>query len=308
MKNTILFENPQGSAQPGSQFQIRWIGPALDQRRVLDSPGSLARIWAELVAPSLAFDPAKEHFVLVACNRHLHFIGWHFVAVGGAGEVAFTLRDVFRAALGIDAEALAVMHNHPSGILRHSPQDRQVTEGVKKWCRALGIRFLDHVVVDSEGLNFRASSELVAPTCAPVKPLPKLELVSDAEESVEVIGPAEVLTLEIPAVWLKEAGGIAAIQAGVVDRLAGVAAREIALSWARTDRLKYLAKYARARKRQVSAEIGVPKAAAEAVRVAAAELGLAQEEVLLGVVGAAVRKVIGNRIEWLCRRGREVAL
>lgn len=42
---------------------------------------------------------------------------------------------------------IALSHNHPSGQIHPSKQDEMVTREIKKACEAVGIRFLDHIIV-----------------------------------------------------------------------------------------------------------------------------------------------------------------
>ncbi len=52
----------------------------------------------------------------------------------------------------MNASAIILAHNHPSGILVASNEDKKVTENLKKACQLLGIRLLDHLIISSEGM------------------------------------------------------------------------------------------------------------------------------------------------------------
>jgi DNA repair protein RadC len=45
------------------------------------------------------------------------------------------------------ALAIAVAHNHPSGRNEPSREDEQITRRIKQGCEAIGIRFLDHIII-----------------------------------------------------------------------------------------------------------------------------------------------------------------
>jgi len=56
-------------------------------------------------------------------------------------------REVAKHALRLNAAALIVAHNHPSGDIEPSAADRAVTARLKQSLALLDIRLLDHVVV-----------------------------------------------------------------------------------------------------------------------------------------------------------------
>lgn len=61
------------------------------------------------------------------------------------------LLEVFSEALAQRATAIIVAHNHPSGILEPSVEDREVTRRLKKAGDILGIPILDHLVFSEDG-------------------------------------------------------------------------------------------------------------------------------------------------------------
>lgn len=60
-------------------------------------------------------------------------------------------REVVRRALELDAAALILGHNHPSGVAEPSQADRLITERLHRALSLVDIRILDHVVIAREG-------------------------------------------------------------------------------------------------------------------------------------------------------------
>ena len=60
-------------------------------------------------------------------------------------------REIAKAALGHNAAAVILGHNHPSGITEPSAADRRITERIVSALGLLDIRVLDHVIVSTEG-------------------------------------------------------------------------------------------------------------------------------------------------------------
>ena len=74
------------------------------------------------------------------------------------GTAAIELGEVFREAFKVNADAIIVAHNHPSGDPTPSKADKQLTATLQSAARLLGIKFLDHLFIGSpdceEGRGF----------------------------------------------------------------------------------------------------------------------------------------------------------
>lgn len=110
--------------------------------RVVDS----AAVIAELVSAVLARERREKVLVLVtdAANRVIRLVP---IATGGLDSSPVPVREVLQAVLRYDGRAFALAHNHPSGDPTPSVQDRKATEAAALAADAVGLRFLDHVVV-----------------------------------------------------------------------------------------------------------------------------------------------------------------
>lgn len=60
-------------------------------------------------------------------------------------------RDVFKAAILVNAAGIIVAHNHPSGDPTPSPDDRALTTRLRAAGQLLGVAVIDHIVVGHEG-------------------------------------------------------------------------------------------------------------------------------------------------------------
>ena len=73
------------------------------------------------------------------------------IAQGGMHGCALTTRDVLAPALRDAASAIVLVHNHPSGDPRPSPEDVTMTSLVARACEVVGMPLLDHVIVARGG-------------------------------------------------------------------------------------------------------------------------------------------------------------
>ena len=65
------------------------------------------------------------------------------------GTTAVELGEVFREAFKVQADAIIVAHNHPSGDPTPSKADMQLTSALQSAAQMLGIKFLDHLILGS---------------------------------------------------------------------------------------------------------------------------------------------------------------
>ncbi len=93
----------------------------------------------------------KEHLRGLYLNSHNRVIHDEVVSIGTINSNIVHPREVFRPAIEYGAVAVILAHNHPSGVLAPSDQDKEVTEQLIKAGKILGINVLDHVVITKNG-------------------------------------------------------------------------------------------------------------------------------------------------------------
>ncbi|MES2462098.1 MAG: JAB domain-containing protein [Armatimonadota bacterium] len=94
-------------------------------------------------------------------NASHEVICYSLISTGTADAALILPREVFQRALAAGAVALLFSHNHPSGHVIPSPEDRRATTRLKEVGELLGIKLLDHVIVsDQDFYSFKDSGEL----------------------------------------------------------------------------------------------------------------------------------------------------
>ncbi|MCL1835486.1 MAG: DNA repair protein RadC [Oscillospiraceae bacterium] len=108
---------------------------------LIDSP--------ERAAEQLGFLKAKkqEHFVLLTLNGARRLINNRVITIGTLTSSLVHPREVFSAALEDRAASIIIGHNHPSGMLDVSEQDREVSRRIKQAGEIMGIRLDDHIII-----------------------------------------------------------------------------------------------------------------------------------------------------------------
>jgi len=73
------------------------------------------------------------------------------VVIGTVNKCMPIAREICKHALLSGAVAVILVHNHPSGNLAPSPEDKKFTEETKKACALLEIKVLDHLIISEDG-------------------------------------------------------------------------------------------------------------------------------------------------------------
>lgn len=89
----------------------------------------------------------REVFLVLFLDNQHRVIRHEEMFAGTISSVEIHPREIVREAMKVNATALILAHNHPSGKAEPSFADRRVTEQIIKACQLLDIRVLDHFVV-----------------------------------------------------------------------------------------------------------------------------------------------------------------
>ena len=123
----------------------------LGKRRQMEKPeerpdlGTATKIYNHM-HPVLQ-DLDVEEFWLLLMNQNHRLIKKLRISHGGITEVSVDIRIIMREAVLANATILAVCHNHPSGNLRPSTADNDLTNQLQRACQLMRIHFMDHVII-----------------------------------------------------------------------------------------------------------------------------------------------------------------
>lgn len=102
-----------------------------------------------------------EQFRVLYLDRKNTLIGDEEQAKGTVDHVPVYPREVAKRALELNASAVILVHNHPSGDPTPSQSDIEMTARVNAACDALGLTLHDHLIIGkSQELSFRAEGYL----------------------------------------------------------------------------------------------------------------------------------------------------
>ncbi|MCG0198047.1 JAB domain-containing protein [Phocaeicola vulgatus] len=93
----------------------------------------------------------KEYFKVLFLNQANQVLGYTLISEGGITETSVDVRVILQAALLTNSMALVLAHNHPSGNLRPSRQDMEITKQVKEAAKLIRITVIDHLILTDAG-------------------------------------------------------------------------------------------------------------------------------------------------------------
>lgn len=98
----------------------------------------------------------KEHFRVVLLDTKNNVICIKEISVGCLDSTVVHPREVFVEAIKNSSSALILVHNHPSGEVEPSKEDRHITNRIVECGAIIGIRVLDHIIIgDGIFLSFK---------------------------------------------------------------------------------------------------------------------------------------------------------
>jgi DNA repair protein RadC len=89
----------------------------------------------------------KEQFRGLYLNTHYQLIHDEVISIGTLDASLVQPREVFRPALEYSAAAVIIAHNHPSGVLKATKADVEITNKLIEAGNILGIEVLDHLII-----------------------------------------------------------------------------------------------------------------------------------------------------------------
>ncbi len=91
-----------------------------------------------------------EQFKVLYLNRGNRVLGLIEISTGGISGTVADPRLIFITALKLNATAIILCHNHPSGSLNPSEADKLLTEKIRNAGKFLDIQVIDHIILTTE--------------------------------------------------------------------------------------------------------------------------------------------------------------
>ena len=103
----------------------------------------------------------KEHFWVIALNNANRILNVELVSTGSTSNVIIRPMEVLSIPLQKRATGVILVHNHPSGRLEPSDEDKELTDCLIQACRLMNTPVLDHVIItENSYYSFKSSGLL----------------------------------------------------------------------------------------------------------------------------------------------------
>lgn len=96
-------------------------------------------------------DHPHEVFAVLFLNRANKILHFEIVSSGGLTGTVADPRIILKKALETGATSIVLSHNHPSGSLKPSRADEELTQKIRQAATYLDIKVIDHIIVSDEG-------------------------------------------------------------------------------------------------------------------------------------------------------------
>ncbi|MCM8775353.1 MAG: DNA repair protein RadC [Candidatus Omnitrophica bacterium] len=112
---------------------------------------------------SVMRDRKREVFKILFLNKANRITRDEDLFEGTVDEAAIHTREVVRTALEYHATSLILVHNHPSGRIQPSSEDREITRKIEMACATVSVRVLDHIIIGDNGYYSFREHNLLSP-------------------------------------------------------------------------------------------------------------------------------------------------
>lgn len=134
-----------------SELSKRSLKEGIVGKEMIRDPDSVM----QYLAASLR-DRKREIFKILFLNKANRVIDEADLFEGTIDEAVIHPREVIKAALDRHASYLVLVHNHPSGRVEPSFEDKEMTRRLDQACRSVSLRILDHIIIaDDQSFSFR---------------------------------------------------------------------------------------------------------------------------------------------------------
>ena len=157
----LVVEDGPGQLRPASEIEVLQVAQSLLKRRLrkgrpLPNPKAVQQ-YLQLTIGTLD----HEVFFILLLDGQQRLIAEKVLFRGTATQAAVYPREVVKEALAVNACAVILAHNHPSGVAEPSQADEIITTRLRDALALVDIRLLDHLIVGDDTCTSLAERGIV---------------------------------------------------------------------------------------------------------------------------------------------------
>ena len=128
-------------------------------RKKITCSKAVAEICSAILNTECEIDRNKEHFWSIGLNSANKIKYVELVTLGLLNQTIIHARELYRMAILKGVASIIACHNHPSGTIKPSHEDKQKTSELIKAGKIIGIQLFDHVIIGEKDTYFSFSDE-----------------------------------------------------------------------------------------------------------------------------------------------------
>ena len=122
----------------------------------ISSPESAAKVMADMFR-----ELDREYCCVINMDNQLRPINFNIVSIGSLNQSIVPIQNVFKSAILSNAGSVMMMHNHPSGVVKPSQEDFNITKRLVEAGKLMDIPVMDHIIIGGgtgEQYSFRTKN------------------------------------------------------------------------------------------------------------------------------------------------------
>ena len=175
-----------------------------DQKIKIDSSPKLYKIMQQILLRESEIDRNKEHLWTISLDIAQRILNIEMVSMGTINKTLVDPMEVFSIPLQKRAVKLIVVHNHPSGELKPSAADRDVTDHLIQAGNIVHVELIDHLIISEESYYSFRDNDLIEELGMSLKYVPPYVIKQRYEKAAKESGVKEKAT-EM-ALFMKQEG------------------------------------------------------------------------------------------------------
>lgn len=146
----------------GSKIQevcIYYVRPTPKEVHFVKNPQTAVVLFREFINPQIM--DYKEFCWVMLLSKSRQVLGISQIAAGSTSAALINKKEIFQLALKTNASYILICHNHPSGSLKPSKGDFELTQEIFSFGSMIDIEVLDHIIITSESYYSFAEDGLI---------------------------------------------------------------------------------------------------------------------------------------------------
>jgi len=114
------------------------------ERLVLDNAKIIQDYFAHYINSN------QEEVMIILVDNHRRLLSYQIMYKGTSNETTISAKEIFHYAIKENATGVIIMHNHPSGEINPSNEDKALTNDLALTGQIVGIKLLDHIITNGQ--------------------------------------------------------------------------------------------------------------------------------------------------------------